>query len=420
MSIKRALTTGKPGNRRWIIAAVFFLAYMVAFFDSSNVAILIADNHFTGVFGITADKSAQGLLLTAFLLCFGVACFFTGHLVQRFGPGKTLGWGLLFWAVLMAVMGSISSFVVLLICRALLGAGEAILGPSVNKLMQAWFPAHERAKANGIWFIGIQTAQMTTMPLVTWVVIFYGWRESFYLFAAAGLIPIIFSFIFVHDSPSQDTKISREEVEYISGGIKEMKLAEETAGGFTFLKTSSFWLAVIIYCGINAGYWGFIGWVPTYLKTALGFSFSRMGIIAALPYIGGIIAVVLMTPIMDRSNSRAAFTVAGCLGFGTLLLIAMFISNPTAAVVVLCLANVFIVPVFPALFTILQNTVKPNEVAVAAGFFTGIAYMFASTLPYILGTLYNFTGNLKTGFYVLAAIMAAATLAGISLMKRHL
>lgn len=420
MSINTVPSTNKKGNLRWIIAAVCFLAYMVAFFDRSNVSILIADKNFTDAFGITADKSTQGLLLTVFLLFYGLSCFFAGPMVQRYGSRKMLGLGLASWAILMAIMGSVSAAIILLLCRAILGIGEALLGPSVSKLIQTWFPVHERAKANGVWFIGIQIAQMISMPMITWLIIAYNWRTSFYFLAILGVIPVILCLAYVYDSPSRNPKITNEEVEYITGSTLDTKPSEKVAGSFNFVKESNFWLAVVIYSIVNAGYWGFMGWVPTYLKTTLGFSFAKMGLIAALPYIGGTIAVVLLTPVMDRSNKRASFTVAGCLGFGVLLFTSMFITDRTTAVVLLCLSNVFIMPVMPALFTILQNTIKPNEVANATGFFNGVSYTFASLFPYGLGALYNVTGNLKSGFYVLVAIMIIAVFAGIPLVKRRL
>ena len=81
----------KVGNARWIIAAICFLAYLVAFFDRANVSVLIANTGFTEAFGISGDKSAQGMLLTAFLLCYGLSCFFCGPLCETLWTQKSAG-----------------------------------------------------------------------------------------------------------------------------------------------------------------------------------------------------------------------------------------------------------------------------------------------------------------------------------------
>ena len=188
----------RTGKLRLWIVFIAFLAYMVAFFDRANVTVLIANLNFTNAFGITADKSTQGLLLSSFMLFYGITCFFAGPIVQRFGARKALGYGLISWAIVMAVMGSVSTVVILLACRALLGIGEAVLGPCVSKLVQTWFPVRERAKVNGVWFVGFLVSQIIAPPLITGLVTAVGWRDSFYFLALIGLIPAVISFFFVY------------------------------------------------------------------------------------------------------------------------------------------------------------------------------------------------------------------------------
>ena len=416
----------KIGKLRLWIAVIAFLAYMVAFFDRANVTVLIANRSFTDAFGITADKSTQGLLLSAFMFFYGITCFFAGPIVQRFGARKALGYGLISWAIFMAIMGSVSTVAILLTCRALLGVGEAVLGPGVSKLVQSWFPVRERAKVNGAWFVGLLMSQIIAPPMITGLVSAFGWRESFYFLAVIGIIPVIVSFLFVYDLPSKHPRISKEEVDYISGGAGEkvadaMKhLETKLAGSFTFLKQSNFWLVAILYALSTAIGWGVMGWLPTYFKAVLGFSFARMGIMAALPFLVGAASVLVFTPMMDRFNSRAPFAVIAFLGFGICLYAAMNVASQTSAVIIFCVANGFFMPNVPSLFTILQNTIKSSEVANATGIFNGIAYIVASVFPYSMGFLYKSTGNLKNGFYLLLVLTALAIIMGIPLMKRRL
>jgi cyanate permease len=77
-------------------------------------------------------------------------------------------------------------------------------------------------------------------------------------------------------------------------------------------------------------------------------------------------------------------------------------------------------PTFPSLFTILQNTIRPTEIANATGFFNGISYSFAAAFPFLMGALYTYTGDLKNGFYLLVVLTAAAVLIGVPLIKRRL
>lgn len=414
---------GKVGKLRLWICVLTFLAYMVAFFDRANVAVLIADPSFTNAFGITQDKSTQGLLLTAFLFFYGAACFFAGPFVHRFGPRNALGFALAFWAVLMAVMGSISSVAILLVCRALLGLGESVLGPSTSKLVQAWFPVHERAKANGAWYMGIQLSQILSMPLIAWCIALFGWRESLFMLAVAGAIPVFVCFWFVYNAPSRHPKITKEEIAYITGGSAESvpeSPGREKVGGFSFIRHKDFWLIAIIYACLNAGFWGFMGWVPTYFKATLGFTFTTMGMLSGLPYVVGALSILVVPPLMDKFNSRASFVMVGCVGFAILLFVAMYATTPVTCVVLLCFAQIFLSPAIVGVWTVLQNVTKSTEVANATGVFNGVAYVFASVFPYAMGALYSFTGNLKNGFFLLASIMALAVVASVPLIKRRL
>ena len=413
---------GMPkGKLRLWIAVFCFLAYFVAFLDRVNVGVLIADPVFTKTFGIATNKSTQGLLMSTFLFAYGISCFLVGPVIQRFGPKKSLAVGLLSWALLTGLMGATASIGFILLCRALLGLGEAVLGPGVSKLVQTWFPIHERAKANGAWYVGLQMASILATPLVAWWISAVGWRGSYYALAVLGLAPVVLCVYFVCDHPSKHPRITKEEANYILPQSKSPATAVATAKlDFGFLKNATFWYLVIIYGITNAGIWGFLSWIPSYLKSTLGFSWTAMGSLGILPYLCGTVSVIVFTPLMDRYNRRALFTFLGSVIFAMLIIVAMRVASPLAALTVLSLAFAAGGPRVPALFTMLQNVTSKDQVATATGFFNGFAYVFASLTPYTIGVLYNLTGSLKAGFYFLAALSVLAFLLCIPLVRRRL
>lgn len=410
-------------NLRWWLSGVTFLAYLVAFFDRSNVSIVIVDKAFTDTLGITADKGAQGLLLTVFLVFYGVACFFAGPVVNRFGPRKVLGVSLLLWAAVMAVMGSVSLLAVMLLGRALLGLSESTLGPSVAKLVKTWFPLQERARANGIWYLGITLSSILAMPLIAWWITAIGWRGSFYALALIGVIPAAGALWFVFDLPSKHPKISSDEAAYIVGGAKEDEASAPVSsgsGGFSFVKSGKFWSAVVVYAVVNAGSWGVMGWMPTYFEKTLGFSFTQMGLLSALPYLVGGAAVIVITPLMDKFNRRAVFVMICCLGFGASLFAAMVVANPAMVVAVFCVALLFEMPIAPGLWAIVQNITSPAEVANATGVLNGVGYVGAAVFPYAMGAIYTATGYLAGGFYLLGFVILIGVVAGIPMVRARL
>lgn len=268
---KKAAVKAKGNVRTWI-AVTLFVVFFISYIDRTNVSVLIVDHHFTDTFAVTGDKSSLGLIMTAFLLFYGLCSFFAGPFIERFGVRKSLWLGLLLWAVLMFIMGSVSSFAVLIACRALLGAFESFVTPSVSKIIKTWFPVHERAKANAAWFNGLLAAQILSMPIVAALVARIGWRGCLFALALIGFFPLILVCYHVYDRVSLHPGITKEEIAYIEGGRKsEDNAADQGKPGFKFLKKSTFWQLVMMYCMINAAAWGMLAWLPTFLKeTHLG------------------------------------------------------------------------------------------------------------------------------------------------------
>jgi sugar phosphate permease len=415
-SVEQLTTASKPaGKLRYWISLSTFLIYFVAFVDRSNVSILITDKNFTDALGITGDKPSQGLLMTSFLLLYGLSCFFIGPIVNRFGIRRMLMWGVISWAVIMAIMGSMSSILVLLGCRALLGVAESSLGPCVSRYVQNWYPVQERVKANGFWFAGLEMATIVTMPLMVILISYFGWRGSFFSLAILGLAPVILIYLFMYSKPSEHPKMTAEELTYINAGRIEETVTSRF-GGFSFLKDANYWRLTVLYVIANACHWGAV-WIPRYLKDTMGLSFAKTGFVATIPVLAAVLALIIFTPVMDRSKVKAKFAVVGAIGFGLLLFAAMQAKTTWEAVFFLSLYSCITVLITPYCFTTVQNHMKPSEVANAIGVLNGVGYAGSAIFPYLMGVLFAMTKDLTSGFYLLCSLSVVAIIVGIPLIK---
>ena len=359
--------------------------------------------------------------MTGFLFFYGLASFFIGPIIDRIGPKRVLGYNLILWAAIMIIMGLIPSFNVHLFCRALLGLTEAMAAPVCSKLIQTWFPPQERAKANGVWFIGLNFSLLAGVPLVAWLVAVLGWNGSFYAIGVLNIIPVFACFALVYDTVAAHPRLSKEEADYILSGRFEKSIPSNTnRTSYGFLTKKVFWLTTIVYAFNLATFWGIQTWLPTYLITGHGFSWAKGGILSSVPYMVNIFFLLIFTPLMDKYNSRALFTTGGCAFLTISMFLVTIAGDPIMALVAISLGFGCITMANCSLFPILQNGMDSGEVAAAVGCFTGFAYVFSSSFPYIMGAIYKYMGTLDAGFYLLGINGIISILATLPMARKRL
>src|SRR6185369_1474341 len=175
----------KVSHVRWLLVFLLFLLSAVAFLDRVNIS--IAGSSIAEVYGLSNVQ--LGYVFSAFLA--GYALFQTvgGRLADQLGSRRVLAGGVLWWGVFTALGAAVPTGVghaVLLFAtiRFLLGAGEAVVYPASNQFVAQWIPLQERGTANGIIFAGVGAGAGLTPPLITYVMLNFGWRASFYVCAA--------------------------------------------------------------------------------------------------------------------------------------------------------------------------------------------------------------------------------------------
>jgi len=196
-------TRGEASNvLRWFVAGILLLTVLAGFFDRISVAVLFSLKSFQDAMGTGFNPTLLGLLMTGFLIAYGISGVALGWLVDFYGPRRMLGIGLVCWGGFMALMGTAGGFVSMLIYRVLLGLAEGPQFGINNKVVQRWFKKSERATANAVWTIGSPLGSAIGFPLTLWLVTNYGWRASFFALAAFNILIILpLAFLFVRDFP---------------------------------------------------------------------------------------------------------------------------------------------------------------------------------------------------------------------------
>src|SRR6516165_9516663 len=211
--------TERRGNLRWFLVFWLFILSAVSFLDRVNVS--VAGSSIAKEFGLSQVQ--LGWVFSAFL--WGYALFQTlgGWLADRLGPRRVLTAGVVWWGIFTALTAAVSpamarAVFLFVLVRFLLGAGEAIIFPASNQFISRWIPTQERGVANGVIFAGVGAGAASAPAIVTYIMVHYGWRWSFWLSALIGLLVGLVWFLAARDTPETHRRVRPPELLYIQTG----------------------------------------------------------------------------------------------------------------------------------------------------------------------------------------------------------
>lgn len=400
----------RPSKIRVSIIVILFISLLVAYLDRINVSIIIADTAFKTEMGIMTNPTAQGLLMSFFLFAYGAGMFVLGGIGDWLGPRKAVIISILSWCVAVTMGGFARTLNFLFASRLILGLGEAMHWPMMSKYTKNWIPSQERGRANAGWTLGLFIGPAFAMPFFAWLVAEGGWRASYWFCAAVGLVilPLIW---WTTDHPHQHKGVNKEELDYIEAGLKEEREQERNAAKANvwanikqLVTNFNFILNMLTYWGSAIMWWGFMAWLPAYLKAARGFSWSEMGWLSALPYVLGAIGAILYGHVSDKySKRRALYSVGGMIGLTLFTYLGATVQDNLSSAYCMAMAMFCMGVHIPNSWTILQKIVPANLVGTAAGVSNGTSQFIGAFTPAIVGYIIGITGSYIGGLMFMVA-----------------
>ncbi|WP_221420228.1 MFS transporter [Fulvivirga sp. M361] len=272
---------------RYLVVLGTFLLSLLLYID--RVCISVAKEPIQGSLSLT--ETQMGWVLSIFAL--GYALFQTpsGIMADRFGPRVVLSSIVTIWSVFTALTGVAWNFITLLITRLFFGAGEAGAFPSMARAIFNWIPLAERGLVTGINFSGSRLGAAFALPLVAWMINDLGWRNSFYLLGAIGLVwALIWYFVF-RDSPDQQPLMPAEERDYILQNRQKNEGTREKVKlklGI-MLRSKNMQLAMLQYFCSNFTFFFALTWLFPHVKETYHLNAVEAGFYTSAPLIFGAI-----------------------------------------------------------------------------------------------------------------------------------
>lgn len=280
----------KVKGLRWWIIALIGLATVINYIDRSAINILWP--YIYKDFGIADvdNKSALALITTFFMIAYALGQTFTGKLMDAVGTRIGMTISIVGWSISIALHSVAKSLMSFNIFRFMLGFSEAGNWPGATKNNAEWFPPRERAIAQGIFGAGASLGSVVSAPIIALLFIAFGWKVTFLLIAALGLIWVIPWLVINKSTPDKHPWLTEEERQHILSRrpIPEGKVGADNTPVLNWkelLKYRNTWGIIMGRFFIDPVWWLFVTWLPTFLKEAFAFDIKQIGAFTWVPYL---------------------------------------------------------------------------------------------------------------------------------------
>jgi MFS transporter, ACS family, glucarate transporter len=324
------------GRIRWALIGWMFAISAIAYLDRVNIS--IAGSSIQKEYGL--DNIQLGWIFSAFVAGYALFQVPGGRLADRFGPRRILALGTVWWAVFTSLTVIVPSTAVyalglLLAVRFSLGLGEAVVYPSSNRLVASWMPSQERGVANGIIFAGVGAGAGITPPLIAYIMMHYGWRESFLVSAVMGLAAGAIWFLLARDRPEDHPWVDQTEKRHIEAGLPAPSAPTGKAKALPWrVILGSKDVLALSWSYFTYGYVAYIffTWFFIYLNKVRGLDLKSSSYYGMLPFIAMATCSPIGGWISDRLTRRYGKRIGRCGVAGvSIALAAGFIALATQA-----------------------------------------------------------------------------------------
>ena len=381
-----------------------FLAIFICYIDRVNISVAIIPMQ--QQFGWS--EAQVGIVFSSFYFGYMFTMILGGYLADKYGGKYVLGLGVLAWSLFtfLTPIFAYQGFFAIFLIRVLLGLGEGVAFPSIHSLYARWIPFTERTRVIAITNSGISAGTVFGFALTTIIITMYSWELVFYLFGLLGIIWSFFWFKGFSSMPSENKKISNDELLKILNEAPSSENVKKVP--FKNLISNLPFLAITVatFCN-NWVLFTFISYMPKYVNSdisigGLGISLESdtfliliilpavIGVISLL--IGGFIVDTLIKQGLKVIVARKLFNSIGFFGAGVLIYLIPYQTSVEITLILLCLIN-FCIGMAAGGFGVNHADIGPNYTGNLFGIAGSIGMIAAVFSPLAAGFILENTNS---------------------------
>jgi ACS family tartrate transporter-like MFS transporter len=395
--------------RRRLIPFLFIL-YIVAYLDRINV-------------GFAALQMNQALGFSATTYGFGAGIFFLSYvlfeipsnvILARVGARLWIARIMITWGLVSSAMMFVRSASGFYTLRFLLGLAEAGFFPGMIFYLTRWFPARERARTIAAFMTATLVAGVIGGPISGALLSLHdanglaGWQ---WLFLVEGVPAVVLGMVVLGaltERPEDATWLTEGERAALVACLRADRATASTdTTTWTALGNRRTWLLAVVYFTIPVTLYGIGFWLPQMLKTASGASDFTVGILSAIPYAAGAIAMVIVGHHSDRTGERRWHVAIAAGVCAVALVLSTAGTGISWSLVTLSLAMLGLASMFGPFWALATSRMGGVGAAASIALVNSVGNTGGFVGPYLLGAINDATHSFAAGLLTIAAIVAA-------------
>ncbi len=369
--------------------------------------------------GLGLSPRQTGLLGSAFMTVHSAASIPLGVLADRFLRKRIIAFGVTVWSVATAGAAFAKTFTHMFLARAAVGIGEAAYAPAATALISERFAPEHRARALGIFNLGMFIGGAVGLSAGAVIADRWGWRAAFLMVGPPGLLLALLVLWIAEKRKLHGIPIPNMErpdmtldpsappaTHSHTTSLKDMKVLLKSR---SFLAVNAIGILITYFVGALTLY------AVRYLEQVHKLDPAEAGpTFGAISAVGGLLGVFTGSYLADRltrrgwgTAGRLAVIGAGILLATPFLFTGLLISKPVVLYTSLFFGVFFTTWYIGPILAALHDVVPANMRAAATGGYFFLIHMLGDALsPIVVGELRQRTGSLKAG--MLSSVVVGA------------
>ena len=398
----------------WRLLPFLFACYVFAYLDRVNV-------------GFAKLQMLSDLKFSETVYGLGAGIFFIGYflfevpsnlIMYRVGARVWIGRIMITWGILAGLMMIVRTPTSFYILRFLLGAAEAGFIPGILLYLTYWYPAQRRGRVMAFFLTGIPISGVVGGPLSGWIMQTFqgvngwaGWQWLFLLEALPAFLAGVVALFYLTDDIHHAKWLSEEERRVLQNAVKEETGKKEHHSMKDAFSEPKVWLLAVTYAFFLMGLYGVSFWLPSLIKASGVKDALNVGLLTAIPYGAGTIAMIWVSHRSDDKRERRwHLSTPGILGALGLALSTAFSHNTALSMLFLTIGAAGVCTTVSQFWNLPGAFLGGAAAAAGIAFVNSVGNISGFVAPYMVGWIKDATGSASPALWVIAASMTIASL----------